>query len=151
MDWRKQNRPDLVNAPAELRKAWASNQYKPQAKPTSDIQNYQYGQKNPVFLKYQNSMKGGAQLSVGSDGTINFQQGRIPLSRATNTKVQQDVFSAFDTLNRLDTIAQDYQGDYLTYWGKGKAAATSVADKLGVPLGNDQNSSLPTRPDLPNG
>ena len=85
---------------------------------------------------YQPIPKKGTSLVVGPDGQIEFSQGGMALggnsvpSTKTTNDLQGDIITGQKTLAGLDQIAQNYQSDYLTYFGKGRAQAASIGGKL---------------------
>ena len=60
-----------------------------------------------------------------------------PLTATTRTKLQQEIIDADQLLTDLDQAEKLFDESYLTYAGKGKAALTKIADKLGVDVGKE--------------
>lgn len=67
---------------------------------------------------------GGPMISV----TVGDKQ---PLTRSNQSKVQDKIMDAEVALSDLESIANKYSGDFLTYGGRAKAALGGVADKMG--------------------
>jgi hypothetical protein len=55
-----------------------------------------------------------------------------PLTKANTSKVQDKVLDAEASLSDLSSIADKYSADFLTYKGRAKAMAGSMADKIGL-------------------
>lgn len=81
----------------------------------------------------------GMRFSVGPDGAVTFAQGAgaqggpaVPLNSAVGRESQQAAITASENLDNLDRIASQFNPDFLTYQGKGRAMLAEVMDKAGT-------------------
>lgn len=65
-------------------------------------------------------------------GQIIFEQGGWDggLTQPVATQVQKDLIGLQDSLSKLDQVANDYQGKYLTYYGQARGVKGSFLGKL---------------------
>lgn len=79
--------------------------------------------------------RGGDGLIVETlpDGTTRvIQGGKGGLTTPVKTDLQKDVLGAEEALSNLDSIAENFSSDYLTYVGRARAAVGGVLDKAGI-------------------
>ena len=81
--------------------------------------------------------RAGQKITMNPDGTVTFEQGGTPtaLTKASKTKLQQEVVSNTAAIDRLDNLAATMDTTFLEIGPKFQAARTSWAEKFeGVPL-----------------
>lgn len=81
---------------------------------------------------YSPLIEKGMQITTNPDGTMSFEQGGYDtgLTKPTVTELQQGVIGLKDSLNRMDAVAKDYSGNYLTIPGQIRAGTASTLGKL---------------------
>lgn len=75
-----------------------------------------------------------AIAKVGQGQTINLSinDGKQEMTKPTANKVQDSILDAETALSGLDSIANSFSGDYLTYQGRAKAFGGRLLDKAGM-------------------
>lgn len=79
--------------------------------------------------------KKGTSLSVGPDGSVQFDQGGMAIggniepTNSVNTELQKDVLGLTDSLARLRQVGDAYNKSYLTYLGGARGSFGGFLDK----------------------
>ena len=84
-----------------------------------------------------------ATLKSGTSVTVNTKEKSPPVKRVMGD-IQQKLLGGISSLHRVSRMARDFQTDFLTYFGKGKAFAAEKADKLNMAT-DDQKAFLRAR------
>ncbi len=64
------------------------------------------------------------------------------LQRGTKTKIEKDIIDLQGTLTELDAIKEQFNPDFFTFRGKGRAFFTDLARQLEIPVGQAQKDFL---------
>jgi len=73
-----------------------------------------------------------AKVGQGQNINLSIIDGQQQLTKPNATKVQENIMNAESALSNLDSIANRFSGDYLTYSGRIKAGAGRLLDKAGM-------------------
>ncbi len=84
--------------------------------------------------------KGG--ITIGPDGTVQIGGDPTSLTRTTRQNLEEGIVNAKEGTARLDEIDKAFNSDFLTYKGVAQAEALKHAEKLGVPIGGEQEQYL---------
>jgi hypothetical protein len=97
---------------------------------------------------------GGIQqkIEVDSEGNITFVSGKgmglggaEDLTKRTRGALEKSIISGKRNISALNRLSQQFDKDFLTYKGRGKAFVSSLKSKLDIELGEDEKQFLRNR------
>ncbi|MES2662244.1 MAG: hypothetical protein V4629_02980 [Pseudomonadota bacterium] len=125
-----------VEGAAQLMQEYAAQYPQLSRELQSDFERLQSGKATPESLikEYDDDTASFKALGEfkGNRTEINMGGDAQAPTTATTNKLQADILSGQKEIRNLDTIASEYEDEYLTAWGGLKSAAGQVVDKAGL-------------------
>lgn len=99
---------------------------------------------DPKRAYYERALLGkGVQVTQTPDGiTFTMGPGVGGPTKPVTTQIQKEALDLQNALQDLDHVGASFDDFYLTYWGKGYKGLLRQANKLGIPLTQDQRQYI---------